>query len=74
MPQFMPLPHTMISVTVCTYHDLLQDAGSWVVAPSPDRPVKGVVHFLGGAFAGAAPQVTPCWFNFWPMHHVHAQQ
>eukprot|EP00798_Chlamydomonas_sp_ICE-L_P019880 gene19880-26582_t len=33
--------------------------GSWVVTPtvSPGDKVKGVVHFLGGAFAGAAPQV-----------------
>ncbi|GFR42362.1 hypothetical protein Agub_g3058, partial [Astrephomene gubernaculifera] len=30
--------------------------GAWVVAP-PYRP-KGVVHFLGGAFAGAAPQLA----------------
>ncbi|KAG2502253.1 hypothetical protein HYH03_000739 [Edaphochlamys debaryana] len=30
--------------------------GAWVVAP-PVRS-KGVVHFLGGAFAGAAPQVV----------------
>jgi len=32
------------------------DQGSWVVAPSTGS-VKGVVHFLGGAFAGAAPQL-----------------
>ena len=35
-----------------------------MVPPSPDRPVKGVVHFLGGAFAGAAPQVKMPDFNF----------
>ncbi|GIL85485.1 hypothetical protein Vretimale_13417 [Volvox reticuliferus] len=32
------------------------DTGAWVVAPRYRS--KGVVHFLGGAFAGAAPQVV----------------
>ena len=36
---------------------MLQVAGSWVVAPAAGRP-RGTVHFLGGAFAGAAPQVA----------------
>ena len=30
--------------------------GSWVIAPPQGRP-KGTVHFLGGAFAGASPQL-----------------
>ncbi len=33
-------------------------SGSWVLIPS--RPV-GIVHFLGGAFIAAAPQVTYRW-------------
>ncbi|KAG2439662.1 hypothetical protein HXX76_005012 [Chlamydomonas incerta] len=32
------------------------ETGAWVVAPQYRS--KGVVHFLGGAFAGAAPQVV----------------
>ncbi|GLC46383.1 hypothetical protein PLESTB_001769300 [Pleodorina starrii] len=32
------------------------DTGAWVVGPRYRS--KGVVHFLGGAFAGAAPQVA----------------
>ena len=36
---------------------MLQVAGSWVVAPAAGRS-RGTVHFLGGAFAGAAPQVA----------------
>ncbi|GIL67641.1 hypothetical protein Vafri_20982 [Volvox africanus] len=32
------------------------DTGAWVVAPRYRS--KGVVHFLGGAFAGAAPQLV----------------
>ncbi|EFJ53275.1 hypothetical protein VOLCADRAFT_72563 [Volvox carteri f. nagariensis] len=32
------------------------DTGAWVVAPRYRS--KGIVHFLGGAFAGAAPQVV----------------
>lgn len=31
---------------------------NWVTAPQQRQKVKGVIHFLGGAFAGAAPQVT----------------
>lgn len=34
-----------------------QAAGAWVVAPASGRP-RGTVHFLGGAFAGAAPGVA----------------
>ena len=34
-----------------------QVAGNFVTAPILQRP-KGVVHFLGGAFAGAAPQLA----------------
>ncbi|GAX79140.1 hypothetical protein CEUSTIGMA_g6580.t1 [Chlamydomonas eustigma] len=35
------------------------DAGSWVVAPAKgSQPSKGIIHFLGGAFAGAAPQIV----------------
>ena len=30
--------------------------GSWVIALPRGRP-KGTVHFLGGAFAGASPQL-----------------
>jgi len=33
-------------------------SGNWVHIPS--RP-KGIVHFLGGAFVAAAPQVTYRW-------------
>ena len=35
----------------------IQVAGNFVTAPISQRP-KGVVHFLGGAFAGAAPQLA----------------
>ena len=35
---------------------LLQVNGSWVIAPPQGRP-KATVHFLGGAFAGASPQL-----------------
>lgn len=30
---------------------------SWVAAPPAGKRPRGTVHFLGGAFAGAAPQV-----------------
>jgi len=30
--------------------------GAWVLRPL--TPARGVVHFIGGAFAGAAPQLT----------------
>lgn len=36
---------------------LLQSSGAWV-AHSRRARTKGVCHFLGGAFAGAAPQVA----------------
>jgi len=36
---------------------LLQVAGSHVTAPLLQQP-KGIVHLLGGAFAGAAPQLA----------------
>ena len=36
--------------------NLLQVNGSWVIAPPQGRP-KATVHFLGGAFAGASPQL-----------------
>lgn len=35
----------------------LQVAGNYVTAPVLRQP-RGVVHFLGGAFAGAAPQLA----------------
>lgn len=50
-----PFALTDQHVDLITLHT--QDAGSWVVAPRHGGDVKGVVHFLGGAFAGAAPQV-----------------
>lgn len=34
----------------------LQANEAWVIAPTRGKP-RGIVHFLGGAFAGAAPQV-----------------
>ncbi|MEW5297033.1 MAG: hypothetical protein WDW36_000269 [Sanguina aurantia] len=33
-----------------------RDAGSWVIT-APNVKPKAIVHFLGGAFAGAAPQL-----------------
>ena len=33
-----------------------QAGGAWVTGPGSGRP-KGTVHFLGGAFAGASPQL-----------------
>ncbi len=40
----------------------LQRDDAWVLRPRNRRVTKpkGVVHFLGGAFAGAAPQVSCC--------------
>jgi len=41
--------------------EVLQVGDSWVVAKSTSvrrQKPKGVIHFLGGAFAGAAPQVV----------------
>lgn len=54
-PLPLPLPCTFLSNSIFTFFRA-QDTGAWVVAP-PYRS-KGVVHFLGGAFAGAAPQVV----------------
>lgn len=38
--------------------DWQEISGNWVVIP---RRPKGIVHFLGGAFVAAAPQVTYRW-------------
>lgn len=38
--------------------DWQEIAGSWVLIPT--RP-KGIIHFLGGAFVGTAPQATYRW-------------
>jgi len=32
--------------------------GAWVLYPPNNRPPEAVVHFLGGAFVGAAPQLS----------------
>ncbi|PNH12240.1 hypothetical protein TSOC_000871 [Tetrabaena socialis] len=40
------------------------ETGAWVAAPR--YRAKGVVHFLGGAFAGAAPQVGGGAVDFYP--------
>lgn len=32
--------------------------GNWVLFPPEGRPAEAVVHFLGGAFVGAAPQLA----------------
>ena len=37
--------------------DWQQVGGAWVLRPKSGRP-KAVVHFVGGAFVGAAPQLT----------------
>lgn len=31
--------------------------GAWVLKPRSSKP-KAVVHFIGGIFVGAAPQIT----------------
>ncbi|KAJ6943907.1 hypothetical protein NC652_009364 [Populus alba x Populus x berolinensis] len=36
---------------------LISSQGSWVLKPKSSRP-KSVVHFIGGIFVGAAPQLT----------------
>jgi acetyl esterase/lipase len=35
----------------------LQVDGCWVTSPARGAP-KGIVHFLGGAFAGASPELV----------------
>ena len=37
--------------------DWTEVQGNWVLRP-PNRRATAVVHFLGGAFVGAAPQLT----------------
>ena len=37
--------------------DWLEIEGNWVLRPAQGRATS-VVHFLGGAFVGAAPQLT----------------
>eukprot|EP00897_Mesotaenium_endlicherianum_P006391 jgi/Mesen1/5780/ME000293S04933 len=32
--------------------------GAWVLKPQGGAPLKAVVHFIGGAFVGASPQLT----------------
>ena len=32
--------------------------GNFVLRPPPDQPARALIHFLGGAFVGAAPHVT----------------
>ena len=32
--------------------------GAWVLAPPSGTPPRAVVHFIGGAFVGASPQLT----------------
>eukprot|EP00898_Chlorokybus_atmophyticus_P006772 jgi/Chlat1/7096/Chrsp57S06783 len=32
--------------------------GSWVLRPTNGRPPEAIIHFAGGAFVGAAPQLT----------------
>eukprot|EP00955_Chlamydomonas_euryale_P090691 364562-Chlamydomonas_euryale.AAC.14 len=45
----------------------MQASGAWVVSPPPGYgPARGVVHFLGGAFAGAAPQLLYRCAAHWP--------
>ncbi len=36
----------------------MQAAGSWVAHSSKPSQPRAVCHFIGGAFAGAAPQVV----------------
>merc|ERR1711904_700690 len=35
--------------------------GCWVLPPKPEEP-KALVHFIGGAFVGASPQITYRYF------------
>ncbi|KAK6238928.1 hypothetical protein QUC31_004397 [Theobroma cacao] len=41
--------------------DWSQVEGAWVLQPKHSKP-KSVVHFVGGIFVGAAPQLTYRWF------------
>ena len=39
--------------------DWVEIEGSWVLRPPMSAaPARAVIHFLGGAFLGAAPQLT----------------
>ena len=44
-----------VSSSAAEWEDL---GGNFVLRPPNDVPVRAVVHFLGGAFVGAAPHVT----------------
>ncbi len=45
---------------ICAHsHSLLREVeGAWVLSPPNNRAPEAVVHFLGGAFVGAAPQLS----------------
>lgn len=38
--------------------DWMEVEGAWVLYPPSNRAPEAVVHFLGGAFVGAAPQIS----------------
>jgi hypothetical protein len=40
--------------------DWQEISGNWVLIPSNSKPIA-IVHFLGGAFVAAAPQLTYRW-------------
>ncbi|KAJ7982641.1 Alpha/Beta hydrolase fold containing protein [Quillaja saponaria] len=43
------------------FSDWSEVEGAWVLKPKTSKP-KFVVHFIGGMFVGAAPQLTYRWF------------
>lgn len=51
------LSHTLPPVLSLSRPVLLLLQGAWVLRPS-SLPVSAVVHFVGGAFVGASPQLT----------------
>ena len=48
-------PQTAAGVNVEKWEEL---GGNYVLRPPDGVPVRALVHFLGGAFVGAAPHVT----------------
>lgn len=44
--------------TALPLHCRHQVEGNWVLYPPDNRAPEAVVHFVGGAFVGAAPQLA----------------